>query len=146
MESEMVGSDSHTLTNPYKSRRNVGYWMIKTPRMWNSRTGRRSITNRWLQPKSETLQHTATHCNTLQHTATHCNTPTHALAGDQSPIDDCNQKASKSALFESASSLSVPYTNSRREVGGWGRVPFSRNLMSPTPRRKWYLTTGRRAH
>jgi len=35
---------------------------------------------------------------------------------------------------------------SRGEVGGWGRVPFSRNLMSPTPRRKWYLTTGRRAH
>jgi len=33
-----------------------------------------------------------------------------------------------------------------REAGGWGRVPFSRNLMSPTPRRKWYLTTGRRAH
>ena len=33
-----------------------------------------------------------------------------------------------------------------REVGGWGRVPFSKNLMSPTPRRKWYLTTGRRAH
>jgi len=32
------------------------------------------------------------------------------------------------------------------EVGGWGRVPFSRNLMSPTPRRKWYLTTGHRAH
>jgi len=34
----------------------------------------------------------------------------------------------------------------QREVGGWGREPFSRNLMSPTPRRKWYLTTGRRAH
>ena len=33
-----------------------------------------------------------------------------------------------------------------REVGGWGRLPFSRNLMSPTPRRKWYLTTGRRFH
>jgi len=32
------------------------------------------------------------------------------------------------------------------EVGGWGRVPFSRNLMSPTPRREWYLPTGRRAH
>jgi len=32
------------------------------------------------------------------------------------------------------------------EVGGWGRVPFSRNVMSPTPCRKWYLTTGRRAH
>ena len=25
----------------------------------------------------------------------------------------------------------------RGEVGGWGRVPFSKNLMSPTPRRKW---------
>ena len=32
------------------------------------------------------------------------------------------------------------------EVGGWGRVPFSRNFMSPTPRRKWYLMTGRRFH
>ena len=31
-------------------------------------------------------------------------------------------------------------------MGGWGRVPFSRNSMSPTPRRKWYSTTGRRAH
>jgi len=36
--------------------------------------------------------------------------------------------------------------HSLREVGGWGRVPFSRNFMSPTPRRKRYLTTGRRAH
>jgi len=35
---------------------------------------------------------------------------------------------------------------SQWEVGGWGRVPFSRNLLSPTPRRKWYLTTGRRFH
>jgi len=25
--------------------------------------------------RSDTLQHTATHCNTLQHTATYCNTP-----------------------------------------------------------------------
>ena len=32
------------------------------------------------------------------------------------------------------------------EVGGWGRVPFSRNFMKPTPHRKWYLTTGRRFH
>ena len=32
------------------------------------------------------------------------------------------------------------------EVGGWGRDPFSRNFMKPTPRRKWYLTTGRRFH
>jgi len=41
---------------------------------------------------------------------------------------------------------SLSCSPSLREVGGWGRVPFSRNLMSPTPRRKWYLTTGRRAH
>ena len=33
-----------------------------------------------------------------------------------------------------------------REVGGWGRVPFSTNFMKPTPHRKWYLTTGRRSH
>jgi len=33
-----------------------------------------------------------------------------------------------------------------REVGGWGRDPFSRNFMKPTPRRKWYLTTGRSFH
>ena len=32
------------------------------------------------------------------------------------------------------------------EVGGWGRDPFWRNFMKPTPRRKWYLTTGRRFH
>jgi len=32
------------------------------------------------------------------------------------------------------------------EVGGWGRDPFSRNFMKPTPRRKWYLSTGRRFH
>ena len=38
------------------------------------------------------------------------------------------------------------HRSSQGEVGGWGRVPFSRNLMSPTPRRKWYLTTGRRFH
>jgi len=31
-------------------------------------------------------------------------------------------------------------------VWGWGRDPFSRNFMKPTPRRKWYLTTGRSFH
>jgi len=35
--------------------------------------------------------------------------------------------------------LSIPSPPSR-EVGGWGRVPFSRNFMKPTPRRKWYST------
>jgi len=41
--------------------------------------------------------------------------------------------------------ISIPQSE-RWEVGSWGRDPFSRNLMSPTPRRKWYLTTGRRFH
>ena len=45
-----------------------------------------------------------------------------------------------------AETLGILATTSGGEVGGWGRVPFSRNSMSPTPRRKWYLTTGRRAH
>ena len=54
-------------------------------------------------------------------------------------------------LFDSGEALIEPAAGSiqeklRGEVGGWGRVTFSRNLMSPTPRRKWYLTTGRRAH
>jgi len=40
----------------------------------------------------------------------------------------------------------LAHVNTTREVGGWGRDPFSRNWMSPTPRRKWYFTTGRRAH
>ena len=30
--------------------------------------------------------------------------------------------------------------------GGLGSSTISKNLMSPTPRRKWYLTTGRRFH
>jgi len=50
--------------------------------------------------------------------------------------------------FAVASLIDVRHSNAHlaREVGGWGRVPLSRNLMSPTPRRKWYLTTGRRFH
>jgi len=42
--------------------------------------------------------------------------------------------------------IPTPRVYHNREVGGWGRDPFSRHLMSPTPRRKWYLTTGRRFH
>ena len=34
-------------------------------------------------------------------------------------------------------SLRVKSNHSRGEVGGWGRVPFSKKLMSPTPRRTW---------
>jgi len=74
------------------------------------------------------------HCHSLQHTTTHCNT-----------LQQIN--------------CSIP-TAQRREVGGWGRDPkqctgrggrlgsstIFKNLMSPTPHRKWYLTTGRRAH
>ena len=34
----------------------------------------------------------------------------------------------------------------RRRGGGLGSSTIFKNLMSPTPRRKWYLTTGRRAY
>ena len=40
--------------------------------------------------------------------------------------------------------LSVSLSISRG--GGLGSSTIFKNLMSPTPRRKWYLTTGRRAH
>ena len=33
-----------------------------------------------------------------------------------------------------------------RRGGGLGSRTIFKNLMSPTPRRKWYLTTGRRSH
>ena len=56
----------------------------------------------------------------------------------QSMHRNCHRLEGISAL----SSFSALYW----EVGGWGRVPFSRNLMKPTPRRQWYLTTGRRFH
>ena len=43
---------------------------------------------------------------------------------------------------------STPLHGSSREPrgGGLGSSTIFKNLMSPTPRRKWYLTTGRRAH
>ena len=34
----------------------------------------------------------------------------------------------------------------RSRGGGLGSSTIFKNLMSPTPRRKWYLTTGRRTH
>ena len=48
--------------------------------------------------------------------------------------------------FVSKSTKSIGCLVNWGEVGGWGRDPFSRNFMKPTPRRKWYLTTGRRFH
>jgi len=87
---------------------------------------------------SHTLQHTATQLNTPQHTATHRNTPQH-------PATHCN-KESKARSKQPADSQSLFDCMCCWEVGGWGRDPFSRNFMNPTPRRKWYLTTGRRFH
>ena len=58
----------------------------------------------------------------------------------------CNVLQWVNIIFEDADHPWHDSSMSSGEVGGWGRVPFSRNLMSPTPRRKWYLTTGRRAH
>jgi len=42
--------------------------------------------------------------------------------------------------------FAVVSTTDERWGGGLGSSTISKNLMSPTPRRKWYLTTGRRAH
>jgi len=51
--------------------------------------------------------------------------------------------------YRSTTGLVVGTTVARRanERGGeLGSSTIFKNLMSPTPRRKWYLTTGRRAH
>ena len=52
----------------------------------------------------------------------------------------------RSAKHTAAGANRIEAAGAAGEVGGWGRDPFSRNLMSPTPRSKWYLTTGRRFH
>jgi len=115
-----------------------------------------------------TLQHTAPFCNTLQraagletlrlivldcintlqrtatpHAATHCIVLKHTAGLKKLQcivLDEANRLRFVVWRGGGLGSSTI------REVGGWGRVPFSRNLMSPTPRRKWYLTTGRRAH
>ena len=49
------------------------------------------------------------------------------------------------SVFESLVQMSV-FDSVMWRSGGLGSSTISKNLMSPTPRRKWYLTTGRRAH
>jgi len=58
----------------------------------------------------------------------------------------CLRGCVRTRVFVCFAFVNIPISTHTREVGGWGRDPFSRNLMSPTPRRKWYLTTGRRFH
>ena len=58
----------------------------------------------------------------------------------------CTRRHTRTRMFQRPRTHFSKIPRALGEVGGWGRVPFSRNLMSPTPRRKWYLTTGRRAH
>jgi len=109
------------------------------------------------------------HCNTLQHTATHCNTLQHIeppylyICMDPYRYRYTDMEAQCVAVCCSALQcvavccsvlqcvieiwrLCTAKSRRLREVGGWGRDPFSRNFMKPTPRRKWYLTTGRRFH
>ena len=62
------------------------------------------------------------------------------------PVNASDQFIMRNYPSINVSDLFVMRNSLGGEVGGWGRVPFLRNLMSPTPRRKWYLTTGRRAH
>ena len=90
-----------------------------------------------------TLQDTATRCNTLQTTAKYCKT----LEPLYLHLLIAKSKCIPWFILSLWSVRQHSCALSPGEVGGgWGRVPFSRNLMSPTPRRKWYLTTGRRAH
>ena len=111
-----------------------------------------------------TLQYTAvyrhckTHCNTLQQTAIDCNRlqqtatryahksskPSHDKHSDYVYTQDSTQHTLQHTATNTRSQCITQST--RGEVGGWGRDPFSRNFMKPTPRRKWYLTTGRRFH
>jgi len=46
-------------------------------------------------------------------------------------------------LVFSLPSIARPY---QRRGGGLGSSTIFKNLLNPTPRRKWYLTTGRRFH
>ena len=93
---------------------------------------------------STELQHTATSCNTgwvccsntLQHAATQHE---RRVLSTEYSVWMCIEDL----MWTECSS---PFEVSTGEVGGWGRVPFSRNFIKPTPRRKWYLTTGHRFH
>ena len=61
-------------------------------------------------------------------------------------VDVCAVPAQTHTHSHTHAHMSLHETGALLEVDGWGRVPFSRNFMKPTPRRKWYLTTGRRFH
>jgi len=142
---------------------------------WQMRkeTYKSDLWHRWC---GNALQHTAIRCTTLQHTATRCNTHIWVewvvwwlLADEFVHVKETDVYVKrlpylfmkmymfddkrdlypwydKCALFWEFKNSPTILREWVGEVGGWGRVPFSRNLMSPTPRRKWYLTTGRRFH
>ena len=89
-----------------------------------------------LPPHCHILQHTATHCSTLQHTATHCHTLQHTA-----------HTATHRNIHKEGNATRTAMTEGGIERWGAGvEYHFQKNLMSPTPRRKWYLTTGRRAY
>ena len=71
---------------------------------------------------------------------------THLLQKRIGNVAGIHMTAMTDASGMSAVHMYCRHSDAPWEVGGWGRVPFSRNLMSPTPRREWYLTTGRRSH
>ena len=94
-----------------------------------------------------TLQHTVKHCKTLPHTTTHCNTLQHIRNTLQHTATLCNSLGLRVASVPPPTFVAVfcthirictythvwhgekcgcMYNAYRREVGGWGRVPFSR--------------------
>ena len=76
------------------------------------------------------MQHTATHCNTLHHTATpatHCTTLQHTIGKMYicKSICVCGPVMHVTKSIERWGAGVETQKNVRREIGGWGRVPFN---------------------
>jgi len=122
---------THTHTNTHTLTHNVNAQVARDPGSPDV-----SISHHYASP-GESHTHTQTHTTINKHTYTHLHTRT--------PLTHTHTRTHKPKYHVITGSLGESvYTC--REVGGWGRDPFSRNFMKPTPRRKWYLTTGRRFH
>ena len=135
-----------------------------------SKNEQRIMAHHIVFPRDLAVEECATHSSTQQHTSTHCNIPAGTLKlcdtqqrtdriviSRDMAVEECAHRLLSLLLKEVGEAGRQTQEFEEKEgwigmlgevgigeVGGWGRVPFSRNLMSPTPRRKWYLTTGRR--
>ena len=79
----------------------------------------------------------------------HCTHTTYFYADTTSTRDQQPQHRKHSNCAATAQTAVICVQTLRRQQmrgGGLGSSTIFKNLMSPTPRRKWYLTTRRRAH